>query len=53
MSEYVRCIDCEKRKKCKKVRVNKYAKKPCADYETDLEKEARANEHEARLKLGV
>ena len=47
--EPVRCIDCMIRKtECDKVRVNKYAKKPCDDYVADLAKEAKANEHAAR-----
>lgn len=50
--ESVRCIDCEKRKKCNKVRINKYAKKPCSDYEADLEREARENERAMKQALG-
>jgi len=38
----VRCIDCIKRKKdCSHLRSNKYARKPCKDYVTDLAKQSR------------
>ena len=48
----VRCIDCMIRKECDRVRVNKYAKRPCKDYDEDLEREAKQNEHAARMKIG-
>jgi hypothetical protein len=48
----VRCIDCMKRKQCKRVRINKYAKKPCEDFDEDLAREAKANAAAARRKIG-
>jgi hypothetical protein len=46
----VRCIDCSSKKTCDRVRVNKYAKKPCGDYVPDLNRIG--NIRDEKIKLG-
>lgn len=38
----VRCIDCVKRKKCR-LRINRFEKKPCQYYVSDIDKASKRN----------
>lgn len=44
----VRCIDCVNRKNCNYLRVNKYERKPCNYYVSDLSKQARIVQQKIR-----
>ena len=43
----VRCIDCAKKKRCPKLRVNRYESKSCDDYAPDLKRSSNMNKREA------
>lgn len=43
-----RCIDCGERRQCDRVRINKYAVKPCVRYFPDLDRMEQINAQKAR-----
>ena len=43
-----RCIDCGERRKCDRVRINKYVVKPCVRYFPDLDRMEQINAQKAR-----